>query len=109
MKKILFVEGSQDKNFVEQLLQRQKINYGDNFDIEICRGIGKLLPKLKLAIKTENYSQIGIIIDADKSISQYWQNLNTTLKEVEINNLPKNPIKKGTIIEEIDDFPRIGI
>jgi hypothetical protein len=107
--KILLVEGSQDKNFVEQLLQRQKIHYGDDFDIEICKGIGKLLPKLKLAIETENYSQIGIIIDADTSISQYWQNTNNTMKTVGIHTLPKTPTKKGTIIEETDDFPRIGI
>jgi len=107
--KILLVEGSQDENFVKQLLQRQKIHYGDNFEIKNCKNLGRIFKELPLIIETENYSHIGIIIDADQNISQYWKNINTALKSVEISNLPKIPNEKGTIVEEIDDFPRIGI
>lgn len=107
--KILLVEGSQDKNFVEQLLKRQKISYGDNFEIKNCTNLGKVFKELQLAIKTENYSHIGIIIDADQSISQYWQNLNDILKKEDITTFPKKPHKKGTIISATDDLPCIGI
>lgn len=107
--KILLVEGSQDKNFVEQLLQRQKIHYGDDFKVKNCTNLGKAFKELKIAIKGGSYSHIGIILDADQAITQYWSNLNSILKSEEINNLPKKPNKKGTIIEETDDFPRIGI
>ena len=93
--KILFVEGSQDKNFVEELLKRQKINYGDNFEIKNCTNLGKVFKEFQLAIKTENYSQIGIIIDAYQTIDQYCNNLNTILKAESIITLPKNPTEKG--------------
>jgi 5S rRNA maturation endonuclease (ribonuclease M5) len=67
IEKLLIVEGIDDKYVISRLLQRRKINY-QQFEIHDAGGIKPSLNTFSIAIKSGNYENIGIVVDADTDL-----------------------------------------
>ncbi|MDX2303213.1 MAG: DUF3226 domain-containing protein [Microscillaceae bacterium] len=111
MKKILIVEGNQDKGFIELLFKRRKIdakvNYGD-FEIKPVGGFDKMITRLPVRFQTDNYDIIGLVVDADTDLQDHWNKLKLTFQKLGYQNLPKKPEPKGTIVLQ-NSLPKLGV
>jgi len=108
-KKILLVEGIDDQKVVEKLLKRRKIVFED-FAVNNCEGVQKLLNILPAAVSVGSYDVLGLIVDADENISDRWENVRKILLDAGYDDIPANPAPKGIIVEDEDEeLPKIGI
>lgn len=108
-RKILLVEGIEDKKVIEKLLQRRKINY-TGFAIKNQDGLQKLLKALPLALQVGSYETVGIIVDADLDLSLRWVELQNILNKIGYKNLPINPVSKGIVLIDEEEFlPKLGV
>ncbi|GAK53507.1 hypothetical protein U14_04772 [Candidatus Moduliflexus flocculans] len=62
MRKILKVEGINDKKVIEKLLGRRKIGF-ENFEIQESPNVERLLNVLPDMIRLGNYDVIGVILE----------------------------------------------
>jgi len=63
---------------ISRLLQRRKITY-KYFEIRDANGIRQSLNAFSIAIKSDNYDVIGIVVDADTDLLERWQDLKNRL------------------------------
>lgn len=118
--KLLLVEGSFDKYFVSELL-RQTPNEVGKISIEPFKkkdelgskpdeeGIYALLKSLPTTIRaTVPTNILGIIVDADITVTGRWQRIRQILTDSGYENLPEN-FPNGLIIPTDDILPRFGL
>ena len=109
MRKILKVEGINDKKVIEKLLGRRKIDF-ENFEIQESPNVDRLLTVLPDMIRLGNYDVIGVIVDADEDLRGRWKSLQKILKKSGYDNIPNEPDERGIILkDENDELPIIGI
>ncbi len=109
IEKLLIVEGIDDKYVISRLLQRRKINY-QQFEIHDAGGIKPSLNTFSIAIKSGNYENIGIVVDADTDLLKRWQDIKNILTIEGYKQIPQNPNSKGTIIVDAkEELPTVGI
>jgi hypothetical protein len=109
IEKLLIVEGIDDKYVISRLLQRRKINY-QQFEIHDAGGIKPSLNTFSIAIKSGNYENIGIVVDADTDLLKRWQEIKNILTTEGYKQIPQNTSSKGTIIVDTEEeLPTIGI
>lgn len=101
-KKILLVEGYNDKGVIEQVLNA----YGINLDIEIkvCNGVDGMPDELRLHLKNPSaYSVVAVIADADTNTGSRWQQIRNVLHDTGLykcNRLPLSP--EGAVLSSVD-------
>ena len=101
-KKILLVEGYNDKGVIEQVLNA----YGINVDIEIkvCKGVDGMPDELRLHLKNPSaYSAVAVIADADTNTDSRWQQIRNILHNTgmyDCNRLPLPP--EGAVLASVD-------
>ena len=101
-KKILLVEGYNDKGVIEQVLNA----YGINVDIEIkvCGGVDVMSDELRLYLKNPSaYSAVAVIADADTNTNSRWQQIRNVLHDTGLykcNRLPLSP--EGAVLSSVD-------
>ena len=100
---VLLVEGPDDKHVVLHLCQRAGL--GINFYIKEKGGIDALLSDLGVESKASGLETLGILVDANDSLSSRWQAVSDRLNGQGI-HLPPNPSPNGTMIS---GAPSIGI
>ncbi|MFT5915702.1 MAG: hypothetical protein ACI81T_002205 [Bacteroidia bacterium] len=103
---LLYVEGGDDINFVEELLRRRKIE--KQFGIERSGGLQNLKKTLPVLIETASYETIGVIVDADENIKSRWEEIREILVGNGYENVPQKLTPKGLILEDMD-LPKVGI
>lgn len=111
MKNILLVEGSDDKKVIENLCG----NIISSLSIDTITGdedgnnggIDSLLKTIPVILKAR-IDTLGIIIDADVSVINRWNQVRNRLIQHGYKVLPKSPLSRGTIISE-DLYPKVGI
>jgi len=107
--KVLLVEGIDDKKVIEKLLRRRKIVF-ENFEINNCEGLEKLLKIVPVQIEAGSYKTLGIIVDADENPVQRWFTLQKILVAAGYENVPSSPTPNGIILKDPDeDMPTIGV
>lgn len=110
MKKILLVEGINDKSVIEQVLKA----YGVKVDWEIkeCGGVTNMVEELRLYIKNPTaYLAIGIIADADSSTLSRWQQIRNILHNTGMYDCNRLPLPhEGIVVAPIDaeNAPKVG-
>ncbi|CAB3288031.1 protein of unknown function [Methanocaldococcus lauensis] len=97
--KVLFVEGKDEENFFEELL-----NYMGITDVQIISYEGKdnLKNKLEAITKTPGFSKVqifGIVRDADEDVRGAFQSVRDTLKNVLKNNPYIKKKLKNTVVQ----------
>ncbi len=107
--KILLVEGKNDCHAVMALCEAH--NVPETFGIYECGGDqNRVLKRMNALIVRPNPPQvIGVMLDADESSLGKWQSIQDKLR----NNshsyvLPQIPNADGTVVEEIEDKPKLG-
>ncbi|WP_026097589.1 DUF3226 domain-containing protein [Baaleninema simplex] len=110
--KVLLVEGTNDCHVVMALCETH--NVPETFGIYQCGSDNGVLKRLNALIVRPNPPKvIGVMLDADKpsvdSVRGRWESIKSKLRN---NNhrydLDVNPDINGTIVERIEDKPKLG-
>lgn len=107
-KKVLLVEGVNDRHVINNLLKAH--NLENEITIRDKEGITNILATLKTEVDA-NQDFLGIVVDANASLDSRWQSLTDRLKDEEIgySNVSENPVKKGLIMERENFLPKLGV
>jgi hypothetical protein len=128
LKQKLILEGLNDVHVISNLLTIKKIEirgyeevyaYKNQFigmekndDGKVREGKKEALSRLEVAIRSESFDRIGLIVDADfksnKPALSTWQSISAILSRNGYVNLPQSPNIYGSIIEQ-EDLPQIGV
>lgn len=104
--KVLLVEGNNDCRVVMSLCAAQ--NVPENFGIYQCDSDTGVLKRLNALISRPNPPQIiGVMLDADTSITGRWDSIKHKLKHYSY-LFPQNPDPDGTVIQGASDEPKLG-
>ena len=108
----LYVEGAPDFFFVEEL--RSKYGIASSWQTKAKNGFPSVMRVARDAVVRRGTSAVGILVDTDSCLSARWDEIDVHFKRPEIIDkraisLPDRPCSNGTIIEQDDGFPRIGI
>lgn len=104
--RVLLVEGQDDKHVVRHLCRQSESM--PPFHIEVKGNDRKLLDSLKQEIRVSGRSAVGILIDANDDLNGRWSAVEYRLQGEGI-ELPRVPVRTGTLIEGTIRTPRIGI
>ena len=105
--RVLMVEGQDDCHAVLQLYLR---THGDtDFCIKNKRGVNRLLDSISSEVKVAGRTALGIVLDANESISDRWASVATRLEEAGVTGVPDGPEPGGVCIDGGARLPRVGI
>ena len=104
--RILLVEGIDDEQVVKNL--RVRDNNIPAFCVRGKGGIDRLLAGIGLELKASGRKVVGIVADANGDVDARWQAVTERLRRENLET-PATLELAGTIINESDRFPRIGI
>lgn len=110
-KRILLVEGANDKHVVLAIQGRRELRILDKDEIIDCKDCGQLLSGFPVRLNESDISRLGVVIDADVSLPSRWSELRNTLISAGYLAVPPLPLEEGTIIEPPPEsiLPRVGI
>ncbi len=105
--RLLLVEGQDDFYVISALCEVVKIP--ENFVIFDCGSDKDVINALStLLLRSDLPEIIGVVIDADKpDVSSRWQSIRDKLQNYPY-VLTNEPERDGTIIEGVEDMPRLG-
>ncbi len=115
MKKgVILYEGSDEKHvlyhLINMIFNMDVFDFIDYPDDDEIKGYSQLLEKLPVHIKGSEKKPIGVIIDANTSLSARWESIRNILIKANYSNIPAAPDSDGTIIvDESPKLPDIGI
>lgn len=104
---ILLVEGSDDRHVVLQLYLRTHAD--TDFRIIEKNGVNPLLDSISSEVKVDGRRALGIVLDANDSISDRWADVAGRLEEAGITGVPDGPEPGGVCLEGSARLPRVGI
>lgn len=108
-KRLLLVEGNNDKHVVWALLNHHSIP--ETFDVRELRGIDERIQNVRVRIRTFQGSQdlerLGIVFDADELGERRWERLRVELAPLLV-NIPEKPEANGTVVS-FGGNKRLGI
>jgi hypothetical protein len=107
-KKVLLVEGVNDKHVINNLLKAHDLE--NLITIRDKEGISNILATLKTEVDA-NQDFLGIVVDANSSLDSRWQSLIGRLRDKEIGytKISANPVENGLILERQGFLPRLGV
>lgn len=104
--RVLLVEGQDDVHVVLQLCAlREDI---PDFSVKDKKGIEKLLAGISGEINAPEREVVGILVDANDDVEARWRAVTGQLEKQSLQP-PEHPEPAGTIIDESDIYPRVGI
>ena len=110
-KRILLVEGANDKHVILAIQGRRELRILDKDEIIDCKDCGQLLSGFPVRLNESDISMLGVVIDADVSLPNRWSELRNTLIAAGYSAVPTLPSAHGTVIEPPVELilPRVGI
>ena len=110
-KRILLVEGANDKHVILAIQGRRELRFLDKDEIIDCKDCGQLLSGFPVRLNESVISRIGVVIDADVSLPSRWSELRNTLIAAGYSAVSPLPSEQGTVIEPPAEsiLPRVGI
>jgi hypothetical protein len=107
----LFVEGPDDLHTVIHVLARNGYGWDDESKVrpyvDSLGGVTKLLESLPVILKS-SYERVGVVIDANASLTNRWAQLRTQSAKVGV-ELPASPYLEGTIVSGLRPGSRLGV
>ena len=103
----ILVEGDNDKHVLIHIYNRC-VSSSPSFYVSSKGSINQLIASIEAEIDVDGREVLGIIADADDAPQECWKNIADKLNRAGIVT-PSSPEPDGTIIEETEDKPRIGI
>lgn len=110
-KRILLVEGANDKHVILAIQGRRELRILDKDEIIDCKDCEQLLSGFPVRLNESDISRLGVVIDADVSLPSRWSELRKTLTAAGYSAVPTLPSEQGTVIEPPVEsiLPRVGI
>lgn len=110
-KRILLVEGANDKHVILAIQGRRELRFLDKDEIIDCKDCGQLLSGFPVRLNESDISQLGVVMDADVSLPNRWSELRSMLIAAGYLTVPPLPSEQGTVIEPPAEsiLPRVGI
>ncbi len=109
-KKILLVEGVDDKHVLMHVCGTRKVGQLD--EITPQDGVDKLLENVPQYLKGTDVEALGILIDADSDLAARWDSLRNLLTDAKYEHVPERPASDGTVLDPPGGtslLPRVGI
>jgi hypothetical protein len=108
-KRILLVEGTDDKNVLMHICGNRGIGKLD--EIKTHEGDVKLLDGFPAQLKESRIKVLGIVLDADTDASARWDAIGSRLTKAGYGGVPSQPAPDGTIVEPPTNsvLPRFGV
>ncbi|MCY3892499.1 MAG: hypothetical protein OXF65_04290 [Acidimicrobiaceae bacterium] len=103
---LLVVEGNDDLHVV-RAIKGAMSGVGD-FGIYPAGNVDEVLDLIPQVIRSEVRVSLGIMIDGNDEPDGRWQSVRTRLERVGVDS-PAEQDSMGTLIEESDEFPRVGV
>jgi hypothetical protein len=73
-------------------------------------GKQQILELIPIAIQTSDIQNLGIVLDADRSVESTWASVRSILSKLNYTSLPILPAMNGTVMEAPNpDLPKIGV
>lgn len=113
-KKILLVEGAEDKRVIPELIEANGVHWGSSKKdyivfIKSCDGISNMLDKslIHTELKASGLEVLGIIVDADEYPENRWESVRNCL----IDKFPELPelLPETGLIHKAEDGMKIGV
>lgn len=104
-RRILLVEGQNDKHVVRHLCKRHQTT--PDFDILDRGGLEPLLETVGAELNVLGRKAVGILVDANDDLAARWKSVTDRLLNEGV-TAPRQPTPKGTVIDTIEK-PRVGI
>lgn len=110
-KRILLVEGENDKHVILALQGVNKRRFLDKDEIHACGDCDKLIEQFPVRLNESDISRLGILMDADANLAARWSQIRVKAEAAGYRGISASPSKEGTIIEAPDNsiLPRVGI
>jgi hypothetical protein len=94
----LLVEGKNDRHVIWALCQQYQVP--ETFSVEVPQeegtgGVEALLNGLPERLKAEYLRRLGIVVDADRTLSARWQSLKDKLSSIGDRDIPQSPPPEG--------------
>ncbi len=105
-RKVLLVEGIDDKYVVEKLCERH--NFEVEFDILNSGGFPELKKAIRLQARVEGREALGLLVDANENPAGRWDGVTHQLR-MEGYGPPRQMASNGTIIGGVGRRPRVGV
>lgn len=106
----LIVEGKDDQHVVWALCEKYRV--AETFSVEYIGddsgGIDPLLRSIPVRLKVSGLRALGIMLDADLSLSSRFRSVCQRLVQSGFRDLPEQPETTGTILHQ-PPLPRVGI
>ena len=105
-KRLLLVEGKDDKYVVIHLCRAHGINPA--FDIEEPSaedggddqgGVQRLLDQVPVRLKGSDMERLGVLLDADQDLQSRWAQLRDRLRRAGYEEVPEQPAPEGTVVD----------
>ncbi len=108
LKKILLVEGKDDKHVIINLCAERCV---PDFTIQAMEGIERLLTSFPTQLEGSDIGVLGVVVDADTDLSARWHSLRDRLVEKGYQHVPDEPDPTGAILCPPRDslLPRVGV
>ena len=103
--RVLLVEGRDDCHVVWALCNAYSVP--ETFGVYVCDGDVILLSRLSALIQRPESETIGVVLDADENVESRWQSIRDKLQN-DLYRLPDVPDPGGTIVDAVEDLPRLG-
>ena len=103
---VLLVEGVDDKHVIEKLLYHANLH--EHFTVRGKDGLPNIVKTFSLELKASGLHRIGIIVDADLSIAERWNQVRGMLGKAGYKDVPQTPDPTGTVLED-PDLPVVGV
>jgi hypothetical protein len=106
-KNLLLVEGSDDKEVVYQLSNRDGIPRG-SFEAKAKTGYSNLIETLEVELSGSELERLGVLVDADFNLAARWQSIRDRLLMLGYDSVPDQPVPGGAIVHH-STRPSVGI
>ena len=109
-RRILLVESPDDVHVVKHICGNREIPKLD--EIKPHKSVEAVVESLPVRLKaSEQGDIIGVILDADTSLSSRWHSIRDRLIDLGYPDVPDNPVTGGTIVDAPPDsiLPRMGV
>lgn len=112
MRQHILVEGQNDLHVILNLWKSFGLNDAKGYNKKkfavLADGKDNLPLKIAELLAASDIENIGIVVDADSSAQNTWHSIRSLLEKKGFDNLPKQLLPEGVIIEK-RGFPKVGI
>ncbi|HVK56919.1 MAG TPA: DUF3226 domain-containing protein [Burkholderiales bacterium] len=110
-RRILLVEGLDDKCVFYSIFNERQICGRDDVDIKVEENKQTLLKNLPVHLKGSNIEALGVVLDADADLENSWLSIYDRLIRAGYEGVPTEPFPSGTVISAPENslLPRVGI